>query len=77
MSNHLPKVCPAYRIDPNWVTAEQAAKIIGISVWGIYTAIRRGGIVAKNLHEGVKLRERPRFIVHIDEVTKYKKRYSK
>lgn len=64
-------------IDPDWITAEQASKIIGISVWGIYTAIRRGGISAKNLHQGVKLRERPRFIIHIDEAKKYKKRYSK
>lgn len=64
-----------YIIESPWLTPKEAAKIIGFSVWGVYAAIRRGYIQAKNLCDGIDARKQPRFAIHIDDALSYKKRY--
>lgn len=59
------------------LTPQDVADKLGVTIWAVYTRIRRGQIGAVNLNEG-NLRERSRFLIPKSEVqTTAKPRYAK
>jgi 5-methylcytosine-specific restriction endonuclease McrA len=61
------------KIKSPWFSSTQAGEIIGISNSGVRAAIRRGYLKAEDINEGMC--KQPRYIIHVDEVVSYKKRY--
>lgn len=55
-------------LDETMVSPQQAALVLGISVWAIYSRIKKGQLYAINLCEDIPSRSRPRYAIPMPEL---------